>query len=92
MTSFATPLSIPSPPWSQFHIGPLTIHFYALCILTGIIVAWIMTRRRYVARGGDGEQFENIAAVSVVLGIIGARLYHITSDYELYFVPGKDPW
>lgn len=87
----AAPLSIPSPPWSDFHIGPLTIHYYALCILTGIIVAWIMTKRRFIARGGNGEQFENIAAVSIVLGIIGARLYHITSDYELYFVPGKDP-
>ncbi len=87
----SAPLSIPSPPWSDFHIGPLTIHYYALCILTGIVVAWIMTKRRFVARGGNPEQFENIAAVSVVLGIIGARLYHITSDYELYFVPGKDP-
>ena len=90
-TPLVSPLSIPSPPWSAFHIGPLTIHFYALCILTGIIAAWTITRRGFVARGGDPEQFENIAAVSVVLGIIGARLYHVISDYELYFVPGKQP-
>ena len=26
---------IPSPTISQFSIGPVTIHFYALCILLG---------------------------------------------------------
>ena len=31
---------IPSPPVSSFSLGPLTIHFYALCILAGIWAAW----------------------------------------------------
>ena len=31
--------SIPSPSINSFQIGPLTIHFYALCIILGIIVA-----------------------------------------------------
>ncbi|MDN6134807.1 MAG: prolipoprotein diacylglyceryl transferase, partial [Brevibacterium sp.] len=31
--------SIPSPSVSSFHLGPLTIHFYALCILAGIVIA-----------------------------------------------------
>ena len=30
---------IPSPTISQFSIGPVTIHFYALCILLGIVLA-----------------------------------------------------
>ena len=33
-------LSIPSPSWNGFNIGPLRIHMYALCILTGIAIAW----------------------------------------------------
>ena len=30
---------IPSPTISQFSIGPVTIHFYELCILLGIVLA-----------------------------------------------------
>ncbi|MBD4653124.1 prolipoprotein diacylglyceryl transferase, partial [Xanthomonas citri pv. citri] len=45
-------LSIPSPSIEAFHLGPLTIHIYALCILAGIVVAYISGGRRYQARGG----------------------------------------
>jgi len=34
--------------------GSLTVHAYALCILTGVFVAIGMGRRRWVARGGAG--------------------------------------
>ena len=37
---------IPSPGFSKFSIGSVTIHMYAICILTGIIFAvWILTVR-----------------------------------------------
>lgn len=85
------PLFIPSPSISEFHLGPITIHLYALCILAGIMVAWVFGRRRFVARGGRGEQFENIAAVAVVCGIVGARIYHVLTDSELYFGTGRSP-
>ena len=41
-------LSIPSPDpsLSQFQLGPLTVHTYALCILTGIIAAVLIAQRR----------------------------------------------
>nr|BFF16487.1 hypothetical protein GCM10025730_00080 [Promicromonospora thailandica] len=45
--------SIPSPDpvWSQFQLGPLTIHTYALCLLAGIAAAaWITDRRLRAAR------------------------------------------
>ena len=32
---------IPSPGFSKFSIGPVTIHMYAICILTGIILSLI---------------------------------------------------
>ncbi len=84
-------LSMPSPPWSSFHIGPVTIHLYALCILAGIFVAWTMAKRRFVARDGQPEWFENIALVAVLAGIVGARIYHVITDYELYFGAGRRP-
>ena len=50
-------LSIPSPDpsWSQFQLGPLTVHTYALCILTGIIAAVLIAQRRLTARGGQPD-------------------------------------
>jgi prolipoprotein diacylglyceryltransferase len=52
-------MSIPSPPpeWAQFHLGPLTIHAYALCIIAGIIAATIITQRRLSRRGAEGRMF-----------------------------------
>ncbi|HNV10379.1 MAG TPA: prolipoprotein diacylglyceryl transferase [Propionibacteriaceae bacterium] len=84
-------LSIPSPSWNGFNIGPLRIHMYALCILTGIAIAWWLSRKRFVARGGQAEHMESIVTVAVLMGIVGARLYHVATDYQLYFGPGRDP-
>lgn len=82
-------LSIPSPSIEAFHLGPLTIHIYALCILAGIVVAYISGGRRYQARGGKQEQFEELCALAVIAGIIGGRLYHVITDHQLYFGPGR---
>ena len=45
--------SIPSPDQSVWHLGPLPLRAYALCILVGIFVAMWVGDRRWVARGGD---------------------------------------
>ena len=48
-------------------------------------------RRRYRAPGGDGELITAIAIWAVPAGIVG-RIYHVITDYELYFTRGQDPW
>ena len=45
--------SIPSPAVSSFQLGPLTIHFYALRIIAGVIVAVFMTNHRLTKRGAE---------------------------------------
>ena len=40
---------IPSPPQGVWYLGPIPIRAYALCIITGIIAAVWLSRRRYVA-------------------------------------------
>jgi len=85
--------SIPSPPldWSVIHLGPLQIHVYALVILVGIFVGLWLTRRRWVARGGDPVAIEEIALWAVPFGIIGGRLYHVVSTPGPYFGAGGHP-
>ena len=83
--------TIPSPPVSSFSIGPITIHFYALFILTGIAIAYAWSLKRWSERGGDRDDFFDIAFVTIIAGIIGARMYHVGVNIPDYFGPGKDP-
>lgn len=85
------PLSIPSPDLQFLQIGPLRIYFYALCIILGIVLAGIWTARRIGQRGGERGAVFDFLVWSLVLGIIGARLYHVVTHWGDYFGPGKNP-
>ncbi|MCQ4613442.1 MULTISPECIES: prolipoprotein diacylglyceryl transferase [Corynebacterium] len=83
--------NIPSPPQGVWHIGWLPVRAYALCIITGILLAMWVGTRRYRARGGDPDVIWDAAIVAIPMGIIGGRLYHVLTDHDKYFGPGKDP-
>jgi prolipoprotein diacylglyceryl transferase len=83
--------SIPSPSRSVWHLGPLPIRAYAICIIVGILVAVWLTTRRWRERGGNPDHVWDVAAWAIVLGIIGGRLYHVVTDPELYFKKGEHP-
>jgi prolipoprotein diacylglyceryl transferase len=82
---------IPSPTRSVWHLGPLPIRAYALCIILGILVAIWITTRRWRERGGNPDHVWDVGAWAIVLGIIGGRLYHVVTDPELYFDKGRHP-
>ncbi|WP_300676884.1 prolipoprotein diacylglyceryl transferase [Nocardioides sp.] len=86
------PLSIPSPGEGVWHIGALPIRGYALCIVLGIVVAVWLSERRWVARGGKSGEISDVALWAVPFGIIGARLYHVATDHDLYFGAGRSFW
>jgi prolipoprotein diacylglyceryl transferase len=87
----STVLSIPSPSTGIWYIGAFPLRAYALCIIAGIIVALIIATRRWRARGGTADSMELMVVVGVPFGIVGARLYHVITDYQLYFGPGRQP-
>lgn len=90
-----TPLTlaaIPSPTQNAWPVAGIPIHAYALCIIAGIIVALWLTSRRWRQRGGQPGTVADIATWAVPFGLVGARLYHVITDYELYFTPGRNPW
>ena len=78
---------IPSPSISYFQLGPVTIHIYALCLLTGIAAAWVIGLRRWRARGGSSENFETVLLWAIPIGILGARFYHVITHLGDYFGP-----
>ncbi len=87
------PASIPSPGESSWHIaGGFELRAYALCIMAGIVVAIWLGNKRWLARGGEPGVVADVAVWAVPFGIVGGRLYHVVTDYQLYFGEGRDPW
>ncbi|MBV9011730.1 MAG: prolipoprotein diacylglyceryl transferase [Pseudonocardiales bacterium] len=83
--------SIPSPDRGVWYLGPVPIRAYALCIITGIVVAILWAERRWQARGGNAGAVTDIAVFAVPFGLVGGRLYHVATDWEKYFGPHGDP-
>ncbi len=44
-----------------------------------------------MARGGTRGQIGDLALWAVPAGLIGARLWHVATDHQLYFGEGRDP-
>lgn len=84
--------ALPSPGISAIEIGPLTIHIYALCLIAGIIVAGLITNARLTARGAERWVVIDIGVPALILGIIGARLYHVVTHWGYYFAAGRQWW
>jgi prolipoprotein diacylglyceryl transferase len=82
---------IPSPSQGVWHLGPIPIRAYALCIIVGIVVAIWWGERRYAARGGQQGTVIDIAVWAVPFGLVGGRLYHVCTDWWRYFGDGKHP-
>lgn len=78
---------IPSPPQGVWHLGPIPIRAYALCIIAGIIAALVIGDRRWEQRGGERGVIYDIALWAVPFGLVGGRLYHVMTDWQTYFGP-----
>lgn len=72
--------SIPSPSFNS--VGPFRL--YGLCIALGVIAAVTISSRRWEARGGDPDDIGTIAIWAVPAGVIGARIYHVATDWKTY--------
>lgn len=79
--------SIPSPDQGVWNLGPVPIRAYAMFIIVGIVVAVWWGNKRYVARGGRAGTITDVAIWAVPFGIIGGRIYHVLSDWQIYFGP-----
>jgi prolipoprotein diacylglyceryl transferase len=68
----------------------LPIRAYALCIILGVIAAVVVGERRFTARGGRKGAVADVATWAVPFGLVGARIYHLVTNPELYWGgPGR---
>jgi prolipoprotein diacylglyceryl transferase len=98
----------PSPEWQQLTIPygewlhavipavdpslSLRITTYAIVIIIGIFAAVVIANRRLTRRGAEPWVIVDVGIWAVVLGIIGARLYHVATHPGDYFGPGHEDW
>lgn len=76
--------SLPSPSNGSISLGPLELRGYGLMIALGVIAAVWLASRRWGERGGDPEDISAIALWAVPAGVVGARLYHVITDWQKY--------
>jgi prolipoprotein diacylglyceryl transferase len=84
MGTMFVPASIPSPSSGAIHLGPLQIRAYGLMIALGVVAAVRFAGRRWEARGGRAEDLTAMATWAVPAGLVGARLYHVITDYQRF--------
>jgi prolipoprotein diacylglyceryl transferase len=77
--------SIPSPsdPFI-FHLGGLAPRWYGVLLAAGILIAVLVTRRQLALRGWDPALAGEVAVWAVPFGVIGARLYHVVTDWSAF--------
>lgn len=81
---------IPSPSTGVIDLGPIPLRGYAFCIIIGVFVAVWFGNKRWIARGGRAGTVADIAVWAVPFGLVGGRLYHVITDYQLYFSDGEN--
>ena len=93
--SYAMALTLPSPPSPViFEVGPFSLRYYGLFIALGIGLATWVAARELGRKGYEPALAVDGLFFVLPLGFIGARAYHVITDYDLYdgspypFFPG----
>jgi phosphatidylglycerol---prolipoprotein diacylglyceryl transferase len=77
--------SLPSPPSPIiFEAGPFALRYYGICIALGIAAGTWLTARQLERKGYDGTLALDSLFFIIIPGFIGARIYHVITDYDLY--------
>ena len=76
--------SIPSPDVGTLSLGPLNLRLYGLMVALGVIAGVYAAARLLQRRGLNPEWAVQVSTVGVPLGLIGARAYHVLTDWKSY--------
>lgn len=76
--------SIPSPDVGTLSLGPLNLRLYGLMVALGVIGGAYIAARALQRRGLNPEWAVQVCTVGVPLGLIGARAYHVLTDWKSY--------
>ena len=75
---------MPASPGESLDLGSLHIHLYGLCVLLGFLVWVLVTALLWRRGGGDAVEAAWACLLAAPVAFIGARIYHVVTDYNLY--------
>jgi len=67
-----------------FSLGPFTVRWYGVLIVSGIIMAVLVSWRLALRQNISFDSLLDLALVAVPLGLVGARLYYVIFNWSYY--------
>ncbi|KAF2960879.1 prolipoprotein diacylglyceryl transferase [Fervidobacterium sp. 2310opik-2] len=67
-----------------FQIGKFQLRWYSICIASGILVAYVLARRRLSMYPIKPEDLDEGLFWGIVAGILGARIYYVIFNWNYY--------
>ena len=67
-----------------FYIGSFFIAFYGVIIAIGMLIGVSFILKEAKRVGFDEDQFLDICIITIVVGVLGARLYYVAFAWEYY--------
>lgn len=67
-----------------FQIGPFAIHWYAICIMTGVILAVYLAMKEAPRKNIIPDDILDFILIAFPISIIGARLYYVAFEWSYY--------
>jgi len=67
-----------------FHLGPVAIRYYGLVLALAIAVGYFWAAGRVYRYGLTISKFDRVIFCLVVGGFVGARLYHVITEFDYY--------
>lgn len=75
--------------FENFHtfvsIGPISIQWYAIVILTGAVIAYLLGQYRFKQLGYDKEILSDYFFALLFIGIIGARIWYVIFTFNDFY-------
>jgi phosphatidylglycerol:prolipoprotein diacylglycerol transferase len=65
-------------------IGPITIYWYAIIIVTGVVVGLVLATKESVRLGLKSETFTDLIVWALPIAIVSARLYYVIFEWDRY--------
>jgi phosphatidylglycerol:prolipoprotein diacylglycerol transferase len=80
-----------------FRIGPLAVHWYGILIVAGAVAAGFVIAKQAKMRKMNPEDAWEVLAFCLILGIVGARIYHVltvppSSNLSTYYYLTHPYW
>ncbi|MBA2795335.1 prolipoprotein diacylglyceryl transferase [Streptococcus porcinus] len=67
-----------------FQIGPFAIHWYAICIMTGLFLAVYLATKEAPRKKLRSDDIIDFILIAFPLAILGARIYYVVFEWSYY--------